>query len=304
MTVKAKILPIVRHRLNLYPLISLTILTILLNVVYFDCIGQITFIVSQPQLSISDDGLMIAYDILSTNPNDRFNIWLEITDSSGVEINAYTLKGDIGDSIKAGVNKQIMWNLYADSILINNTVNVTIVTEKIIPEIVSEEKDLSKLPSDMSKEEDIKLIEEPVPTLTKVKVGNNLLKSALFPGWGLTTLSKGKPYWLMGVVGIGCIGTSIYYNQKANSSYDNYLNSTDDNVIPYRNDAIKQDKISKVFGWSAVVIWFADLGIVTIKAVGINKSYRRGRLGAFSISPCIDLNTYSPVLSIYYNFSL
>jgi hypothetical protein len=253
---------------------------------------------------------MIKYDILGANSDDKFYIWLEITDSSGIELSAYTLKGDIGDSIKAGANKQIVWNLFADSIFINNTINVEIIAEKIIiPEIISEKKDLPEIPSDEDKKEDIaenkesnRVIEEPLVATLKVKVGKHLLQSTIFPGWGLTRLSKGKPYWLMGVAGMGCIASSIYFNQRAHSSYNDYMNSSDDDIIGYYDDAIVQGNISKVFAWSAAVIWLADLGIVSIKASSVNKSYRRSKLNALSIASCIDSNTDTPMLTLHYNF--
>jgi hypothetical protein len=289
-------------KINLCTCINLIFLIILFNYFSFDCTGQITFTVSQPRLSISNGNLKITYDILDANPNDKFNIWLEITDSSGADISANTLKGDIGDSIKAGTNKQIMWNLHADNIFIDNTINVEIIAEKIISEIVPEEEDMSEIPSDVSKKEDIKIAEEPAVTMSKVNVGNNLLKSAIFPGWGLTTLSKGKPYWILGVAGIGCIASSVYFNQKAHSSYDTYLTSSDDDIIDYWQDAVRQGDISKTCAWTAAAIWLADLGIVTIKASSMNKSYRRSRLSAFSISSCIDFNTDTPMLSLKYKF--
>ena len=192
--------------------------------------------------------------------------------------------------------------MHADNIFIDNTINVEIIAEKVIPEIVSEKKDLSEIPSDISKKEDYIVTEEPIPTYRKVKVGNHMLQSAVFPGWGLTTLSKGKPYWLMGVAGVGCIASSVYFNQKAHSSYDTYLTSSDDNIIDYWQDAERQGDISKLFAYSAAAIWVANLGIVTIKASSMNKSYRRSRLSAFSISPRVDSNTYTPMLSLNCKF--
>lgn len=310
MTANTKILKVKSDKFNLLTCIHLILFIILFNVVFPDCIGQITFTVSEPQLSISNNNLIITYDILGAKADEKFNIWLEISDNNGVKINASTLSGDIGDSITGGANKRIVWNLLADNIFIDNTVNVEIIAEKIIiPEIISEEKDLSEIPSDISKKEDMadekesyKHTEEPVPTYARVKVGNHLLQSTVFPGWGLTRLSKGKPYWLMGVAGIGCIASSIYFNQKAHSSYDTYLTSADDNIIDYWQDAERQGDISNAFAWSAAVIWIADLGIVTIKASSINKSYRRSRLSAFSINPYVDSNTSTPMLSLNYKF--
>ncbi|UCH14011.1 MAG: hypothetical protein JSV22_13015 [Bacteroidales bacterium] len=242
---------------------------------------------SQPKLSISNDNLTITYDILGAKADEKFNIWLEVTDDKGVKINAAALSGDIGDSVVAGSNKRIVWNLNADNIFIDNTINVEIIAEKIKPEVVME---------------DSKVTEEPAPALTRVKVGNHILQSAVFPGWGLTTLTKGKPYWLMGVAGIGCIASSIYYNQKAHSSYDTYLTSSDDDIVDYWQDAVDQGDISKVFAYSAAAIWVVNLGIVTIKATSMNKAYKRSRLNAISVSPRIDSSTYTPMLSLNYKF--
>ncbi len=302
MTANTEIFKINSYKINLCTCINIILLLVLLIVFSPECTGQMTFSVSQPRLSISNGNLMITYDILDANPDDKFNIWLEITDSDGTEIKANTLRGDIGDNIKAGTNKQIVWNLHADNIYVDNTINIEIIAEKIKPEIISEEKVVSETPSDISKKEDITIAEEPAVTMSKVNIGNNLLKSVVFPGWGLTTLSRGKPYWILGVAGVGCIASSIYFNQQAQSSYDNYLSSPDDDILHYYHDAERYGDISKALAWTAAVIWLADLGIVTIKASSMNKSYRRRMLSAISINPCIDSNTDTPVLSLKYKF--
>ena len=193
------------HKLSIYcskynkfqAFLSLVFLYILFSLISPDCIGQITFTVSQPRLRIFNDSLIITYDISRTKSDDKFYIWLEITDSSGVEIGAYTLKGDVGDDIKAGANKQIVWNFIADEIFIDNTINVEIIAEKMaIPEIVPEKKDVYEKASEISKNEDIadgeeskKVTEKPEITYTRVKVGKHLLQSTIFPGWGSTILS-------------------------------------------------------------------------------------------------------------------
>jgi len=251
---------------------------------------------------------LIIYDILGVKSDDRFNVWLEITDISGKDISAYTLKGDIGENIKAGANKKIVWNLIADEIFIDNTINVEIIAEKItIPE--TETKDLSEKPSDIIRKEDIteiaaskEVTNKPETTYTRVKVGRQFLKSAIFPGWGSTSLSNGKPFWILGVAGMGCIASSVYFDQSAHSSYHDYLNSSDDDITGYYDDAIKQGDISTIFALSATAIWFVELGIVTIKASNVNKSYRKNRLSAFSINPGFSSKTDTPVLTLQYKF--
>jgi hypothetical protein len=268
----------------LYLFLSITISCLNIK----DCKGQGGYSLSQPRLSVSNDNLIIKYDILDASSGDKFYIWMEVTDSLGKRVGAYSLNGDIGDSIKAGLNKQIVWNLQADNIFIDNTINIEIFAEKLVKhEIVPEEKPITEIP---------------VPAREKVKTGKHLLQSAVFPGWGLTSLTKGKPYWLLGVAGVGCIATSYYYNQQAHSSYDEYLESSDDDITGYYDDAVAQGYISKAFAWSAAAIWIADLGIVTIKAASMNKSYKRSRAGAFTISPSIDFTTDTPVFTLHYSF--
>jgi hypothetical protein len=154
MTARTEILKFINDKIYLYAFINLIILVIILSSVFTDCTGQVTFTVSQPRLSLSEGNLKITYDILDTRPDDKFNIWLEITDSSGTVLNANTLKGDIGDSINPGENKQIVWNLSADNIFIDNTINIEIIAERIKPEITSEEKDMSEIPSDAGIKDD------------------------------------------------------------------------------------------------------------------------------------------------------
>jgi hypothetical protein len=300
----------IRKKSDSYTIHTVLFLVILHHLTFCDCIAQKAFSISQPKLKFSNDSLMIGYDILEANKEDKFNIYLEITDSSGARINAYSLTGDIGDSIKPGANRQIIWNLSADSIFIHNTINVEIIADKVIvSELLLEEKGLAEFSSDSVKTEDIpdkafsdNVIEKSEAEVSRVNVGNHLLQSAIFPGWGLTRLSNGKPYWLFGVAGIGCITASVYFNQKAHLSYDDYLNSSDDDITGYYDDAVSQGNLSKIFAWSAVVIWIADLGIAGLKASGMNKSYRKSKLDAFSISPSIDIKTDTPTLSLYYNF--
>lgn len=340
-------------KLNILTPLKLILLNILLCIVFFDCNGQVQAKITQPQLTLVNDSLIINYNILDANPDERFDIRLEITDNNGVKINAATLTGDIGDSVKGGVNKEIIWNLAADSIFLNTSINVEIIAKKIIilkivtqekvlteirtveskeeedlDEIPAdksiEEKDLAEIPANESKEEidqtettadevteeDIsveeeshKVIEEPVVTSPKVKAGKHILQSTIFPGWGLTELNKGKPYWLIGVAGTGCIASSIYFNRKADSNYNNYLDSNDRvKSDTYYDNAKTQNNISKALAYTAAAIWVTDLVIVGIKASNMNKSYKKNSLSAFSIGSYIESNTDTPMLSLYFNF--
>lgn len=353
-------------KLNILTPLKLILLNILLCIVFFDCNGQVQAKITQPQLTLVNDSLIINYNILDANPDERFDIRLEITDNNGVKINAATLTGDIGDSVKGGVNKEIIWNLAADSIFLNTSINVEIIAKKIvILKIVTQEKvlteirtveskeeeDLDEIPADEGIEKDIaearvdqskkedesaeipaneskeeidqtettadevteedisvveeshKVIEESVVTSPKVKAGKHILQSTIFPGWGLTELNKGKPYWLIGVAGTGCIASSIYFNRKADLNYNNYLDSNDRvKSDTYYDNAKTQNNISKALAYTAAAIWVTDLVIVAIKASNMNKSYKKNSLSAFSVGSYIESNTDTPMLSLYFNF--
>ena len=96
--------------------------------------------VSQSSLKFLNDRLIIKYDILGSKSGDSFRVWLEITDSTGAKIAARYLYGDIGDDIPGGLQKQIIWDLAADSLYLNMDINVEIfATKKIKPVPVAEE---------------------------------------------------------------------------------------------------------------------------------------------------------------------
>ncbi len=74
--------------------------------------AQTKITVTRPRLEVSDDNLIIQYDILNTRSSDFFIVWIEITDVNGNKINAISVSGDIGKDIKGGKNKRITWNFH------------------------------------------------------------------------------------------------------------------------------------------------------------------------------------------------
>jgi hypothetical protein len=275
-------------------------------------LGQAGINISRPQLRLENNKLIIEYNILSGNPDDKFNIGLLVTDSTGTIIKANSLSGDIGDSITPGSNKTIIWNLAADKILINMGIFVEVNAEKLIPpapvektvEILKKDKPKEeKPPEDNSVKKDISPVTKDKVTVVKsAQTGKNLLLSAVVPGWGLTRLSSGKPWWILAVADAGCVAAAIYYNKEASSNYKNYLNSSDATEFdPYFEDASQQQTLSKVFGWSAVGIWAADMCLVAIKALNINKSQKKST-SSITIGSYIDYQTSAACLSFNFNF--
>ena len=138
---------------------------------------------------------------------------------------------------------------------------------------------------------------------SSVKVGTNLLLSTILPGWGLTRLSEGKPYWLIGIAGTGCIVSSVYFNSLAVSNYNDYLSSTDSGKRGSYFDTSKRNfTVSKVCAWSAVAIWAVDLGVLGLKASKMKKTASVNRLKSLSIESKFDYLSSTHQLSVCYKF--
>jgi hypothetical protein len=208
--------------------------------------------ITNPGLRLLNHKLIIEYDILNSSTHDLFKIWFTATDSAGQNLNAVSLTGDIGNNITGGTGKTITWDIEKDGYYKNSDVFVEIKGEKIKPpeEVVPEKKDASP-----EKTERIKPAKE-------YKTIGLLSRSVLMPGMGQSLMANRKPYYLIGIIGYGCIGTSIYLNYKANDNYAQYseIYTTDlDRALDLYDKADIQYKTSNILGYSAVAIWIADL---------------------------------------------
>jgi len=277
---------------------------------YVNTLSQVKFEISQPTLKFVNDRLIIKYDILGINPDDRFKVQLEITDSTGNKIKANSIYGDIGDNVSGTSPKQIIWDLAADSVYLNIGISVEILVTKILPPKpdIADLKDTTivAIKTDSSLAESHVLVSEKEKGSTSyksVKTGSNLILSTLVPGLGLTRLSEGKPYWILGIAGYGCLASSVYFNRLASSNYDKYLDSSrTDEFDTYYNTGEKQYHASKVLAWSAVAIWVTDLGITWIKAAKMKSSGTKSKLSSFSVGSSFNDSANTQVITLVYTF--
>jgi hypothetical protein len=196
----------------------------------FYSLGQEQFKIEKPNLIVNNGQLFITYDL--NNKDYDYTIDIEIINSSGVKINASALSGDLGPSIKAGDNKTIIWNLTQDNIFLDEDISVRIVGN-VSPKTYNK--------------------------------GILLMQSAVWPGWGQTKLTKGKPYWIVGFAGVACIAGSYVYNQKSLESYDNYVTAISyQDSEKYYDESMSQDKTSKILAYSAIGIWAINLVWVAV----------------------------------------
>jgi len=234
-----------------------------------------------------DNKICISYDIQNSNQDNKFKVWIEVTDSTQNKIIPVSITGDLGEKITGGNNKKIIWDFVADSIFLENGIFVQLYSElQESPEIKEETK-----PSDLIKTE------------KEIKRGSIILQSLVFPGWGLSRINKNKLHWLKGVAGYGCIATSVIYNKKAFSSYNNYLDAENElDINNFYNSSIKEDKLSEAFAYTAIGIWVIDF-IWTIVGSSNLKDYQMtGQIGKVFIYPIYEPFFNTTLMTLRLNF--
>ena len=245
------------------------------------CYAQEAVKLSKPRLELIDNYISIFYDILNTDPSDKFKIWVEITDSTGNKVNAQSLSGDIGENVNGGNDKKITWDIAADKFYpetgIYVQVNAEILTSPETAEIIKQDKRINR--------------------------GGVIFQSLVIPGWGLSRINKGKPHWLKGVAGYGCIAASVAYNKKAISSYDDYLIINDSNESEtYYDNSVKYDNLSEIFAYTAIGIWVTDFIWTIAGSSNLNNEPGYSQAKGFSIKTVYEPRAQIPMVALRYNF--
>jgi len=185
------------------------------------------FLIPEPKLEFDGKQLLISYDVINKNQADRFYVWVEIEKKNGDPIHTKALSGDIGDFIKAGMNKQITWVPEKDTVFLNEEILVEVKAEKY-------SKSFDK--------------------------GSMLLMSTFIPGLGQTKMSNGKPWWLTGVVVYGALTGGFLTHQNYHKTFKSYLA---EEVISTRDDLLhqaqKQINISDALILTGAALWAVNI---------------------------------------------
>ena len=258
--------------------------------------SQTRITVTKPRLEVSDENLIIQYDILNAKSSDFFMVWIEVTDAAGNKIKALSVTGDIGKEITGGKNKRITWNLGNDNILIDEDISVEVKAEKII---MQEEQAETEIP------EETKTItmDEGNMDMKEISKGNMILSSVVLPGWGQSKTNTGKPYWIIGAAGYSCLAGSIILNLNSSSVYDDYKSEMDPDISNDLFEKANQRKnISKYLAYSAIGIWAAD--IIWVLATPVKSSGSTGlhKNREFRIVPCFDAGSNIAFVSVTFTF--
>lgn len=223
-------------------------------------------------LQIVDKKLQIQYDFLKSKKTHRFEVWVEISTLSGKKINSRTFNGDIGEGVKGGRGKMIIWDYNADGIVLNEELNVDI---KANISVVS----------------------------GAVKPLNSLAKSLVLPGWGLSSMDKGKPYWLMGLAAYASLGTSLYLSSSYKNNYDKYKVTVDpDESNELFNKSVNQKSLSKTFTYTAIGIWAVSAIWTVVKANKTNNALAYTKQKQLLFYSSYDPVTKSTGFTLKFNF--
>lgn len=129
-----------------------------------------------------------------------------------------------------------------------------------------------------------------------------ILQSLAVPGLGLSRL-KGKPHWIRGVAGYGCIGGSFLLNQQARKTFNSVEESPgfEDKQELYKT-SIRQDNISEVLAYTAIGIWMTDIVWTILGTSDLDSKFSARNTRGVSFGSNLDPITYTPMVRIKYNF--
>ena len=185
------------------------------------------FQITPPRLDFDGRQLLISYDVLNSSDADQFYVWVEIEKKNGEKIKMKALSGDVGDKIKVGMNKKIYWTPETDSVIIDEDVSVEVKAEKYA-------KSFNK--------------------------GSAILMSTVMPGLGQTKISKGKPFWITGVLAYGALAGGLVVHQSYVKTYDSYRSEVDPaSRVSLRTKAQSQSNLSSALFISGAALWVGNL---------------------------------------------
>ncbi len=148
----------------------------------------------------ADKKVSITYDLASSSVQDNFNIQIAVFSGHSIApLLVSQLSGDVGQTIRPGMGKTVVWDARADGYVLDGDYYVE-VSATMRPQ---------------------------------VRTGSHLTQSMLFPGLGDYRLRNGSLYFLYGVGFYGSLYGAWYYNDLAKQEYIRYQQATE---IDMRNE--------------------------------------------------------------------
>ena len=250
----------------------------------YPCNAQSKISISTPEISLSDNNIIIGYNILNSSSDQEFNVNIEITDINGSPLQARSLSGDLGPGISGGMNKVINWNLTADNIYLD---------ANLYFEVIAELTSGTKVPDNITalNNSDKSYSEK---ELTRKDV---IAQSLLFPGLGMTKLKGGSPHWIKGAAGYSCLVGSIGF-----FSLSNMNENRQDQGQEYYDKSVNQWYTAQTLLFSAIGVWVVDViwNLAGTRDSGndASLSYSKG----ISFHTAYHPETRSPGIALTYRF--
>jgi len=196
--------------------------------------------ISRPDVVFRNDSVIVRYSFTDCQQDQKFRLWLDVSTVEGKKIIPKTLAGDVGPDISCSGEKEIIWDMAADSLFLDDVIYVKVLAEADI-------------------------------AVSSAKGGGAgyFFASLLFPGSGLN-LKKGnnKPYWLMGVVGYCGVASTLYFDQMKRNAYKDWEVETDPGLKDdYYSDYEDNKKYMIISAASTGTVWLVNL-IWTLAAPG------------------------------------
>ncbi len=235
--------------------------------------------ISKPDLSYHNDTLVIIFDIKGCSQDDLFSVIPLISSQGEDQIKMSGLSGDLGDNIKCGKDKKIIWSLAADGFMINGDIEVQISAQQVIIEAreykedetlkkeitVKDREDITDPGNRAEKAENTKTPGETANlSPAGYSRGNIIASSMIFPGLGQKkAIRKGSPL-ILGIIGYGGLASAGYFIYNYNKKYNQYLESNERTLSDQLfMDSEKSYNTARylIFGtagiWTVNMIWSA-----------------------------------------------
>jgi hypothetical protein len=227
--------------------------------------------VKNVDFNLTNEELVISYDLTNYKSHDLFRISVSISTESGAPVSAKSFSGDVGDNIKGGTGKQIIWDISKD---------VTLLDDKIVVEVVA-------------------VNQNPVTEITFSK-GKALVLSTLYPGLGSSKMTGKKFHLLEGALAYSALAGSFIFKNKADGFADKYSEASISlERDQYFSSYQKYNSISKTLIYTTAAIWIFDYMTVLLTD---NRSPKQANKNKVSLVPAYGPDTNFAGMTMIYNF--
>lgn len=106
-----------------------TFFIVLMSTIPFILQSQSTDNIGNVDYRFEGTKLLVTYDIIKANPDEVYEIWLEVTTASGEKIMPVTVFGDIKKGVVPGRKRTIIWDTYADDVVLGDGFSIKVLGE-------------------------------------------------------------------------------------------------------------------------------------------------------------------------------